>query len=93
MSTPQNDSMTDSTACDCKTWASDDIGLDRVLGHHHRCVLAPDPATALRALVADLCAGMDQWAHDCDGVHPAVWDAYRKAKLLGGVIVNDRDQA
>ena len=75
--------------CECKTWATDDIGLDAVMGHHHRCVLAPDPVAALRRLVRELTDGMDYWAQDCSGVHPRVWDAYRKAKLLCGQFVDD----
>ena len=77
------------TDCECKTWATDDLGLDGVLGHHHRCQHAPDAVGALRRLVRDLCSGMDVWAQDCDGVHHAAWDAYRRAKLLCGEFVQD----
>ena len=81
--------------CECKTWASDDIGLDAVLGHHHNCPrVSPSFAVGtLRNLIRDLCRGMDAWAQDCGGVHPAVWDAYRRAKLLGGVFVDDKERA
>ena len=75
--------------CECKTWATDDIGLDSVLGHHHGCRHAPNAVTALRGLIRDLTDGMDYWAQDCDGVHPRAWDAYRRAKLLCGQIVDD----
>ena len=77
--------------CECKTWASNDIGLDALLGHHRTCPSAPDESGTLRSLIADLCRGMDAWAHDCGGVHSSVWDAYRKAKLLGGVFVDDKE--
>jgi len=77
--------------CECKTWCTDDYGLDSVLGHHHRCPHAPDPVAALRRLVRELTDGMDVWAQDCGGVHPAAWDAYRRAKLLGGVFVDDQE--
>jgi hypothetical protein len=78
---------------ECHTWCSDDIGLDAVLGHHHHCPHAPDPVRALRGLVRDLATGMDVWAADCDGIHPAAWEAYRRAKLLGGEFVRDEPAA
>jgi len=78
-----------SEMCECRTWATDDMGIDAVLGHHHHCPLAPDPVAALRDLVRDLVEGMDYWAQDCDGVHPRAWTAYRKAKLLSGQIVQE----
>ena len=79
--------------CECRTWATDDMGLDAVLGHHHRCPHAPDPEAALRGLVRELAEGIDCWAQDCDGVHPRVWAAYRKAKLLSGQIVQEDARA
>jgi len=79
--------------CPCRYWATDDAGLDALLGHHHACAESPDITTALRGLIRQLCDGIDAWAADCDGVHPAAWDAYRKAKLLCGVVVLDNNSA
>ena len=70
--------------CVCKTWASDDVALDVVLGHHHNCDQGPNAVWVLRNLVKELLTGMDVWARDCDGIHPAVWMAYKKARVLGG---------
>lgn len=70
--------------CNCKTWASDNIGLDMLLGHHHKCPFAPPVLQAMQTLIAELCCGIKTWAADEDGVHPAVWDAYVKASAICG---------
>jgi hypothetical protein len=74
--------------CDCKNWATTQPYLDGLLGHHHRCPHAPKPEQAMRILIGELVRGMDAWAHDCDGVHPDAWDAYRRAKLFQGEFVD-----
>lgn len=72
------------TDCICKTWATDDAGLDALLGHHHNCPLAPDALATVRGLVREMVTGIDYWAADCDGVHPMLWPDYQKARMLGG---------
>ena len=36
--------------CECKTWATDQLALDMLLGHHHNCPKAPSEVAALRYL-------------------------------------------
>ena len=75
--------------CECKNWATTDIRLDSLLGHHHRCPNAPTPEQAMRILIDELVRGMEAWDHDCDGVHPDAWDAYRRAKMFQGKFVDE----
>ena len=79
------------TYCKCLNWATHDVGLAALLGHHPDCEHAPEPVGVLRQLVVDLAHGMDAWAADEDGIHPKAWEAYKKAKLLAGEIVTETE--
>jgi hypothetical protein len=69
------------TDCECKTWCGD--GRPPLTQHHRNC-----PARNLESesmeLVSSLIKGIENWAADEDGVHPAAWDAYCRAIVFVG---------
>lgn len=83
--TPVSDQTGSTTMqCDCLTWGSENI-MHSLLGngHHERCPHHVPHVGALD-IIRDLVRGMEEWAHDEDGVHPEAWKAYQQAKLLLG---------
>jgi len=75
----------------CQNWAGD-IGHMMLTGHNENCPHGPTREDALLQLVRDLAAGMEAWAADEDGIHHAAWDAYRRAKALSGVWLDDSQE-
>lgn len=73
--------------CECATWTTQDIRTYILTGHHENCPHRPSPLLAATELICELVRGIETWAADEDGVHPAVWEAYRRAKALDGIIV------
>lgn len=72
----------------CDTWCCNDLRLRLLLGHHPNCPdVSKSPLVAAFELIAELAKAMEVWAHDEDGVHPAAWPAYRKAKALENVFL------
>lgn len=67
--------------CKCKGWCSD--GRPPLTNHHRHCQ-SYDPVGDALALTAALIKGIEDWAADCDGVHPDAWDAYCRAVLFVG---------
>jgi hypothetical protein len=64
--------------CECMTWARVGVGACLWLKHHPGCQhYRPEPE--IRSVLLDLIDGIELWASDEDGVHPACWDAYSKA--------------
>ncbi len=82
-----------SDECPCVTWCDASLFGERVItGHHAKCPHAPNRYKCALDLIKQLADGMTSWAHDCDGVHPDAWEAYRRAMLLQGVIVGEEEQ-
>ena len=71
--------------CECATWCDLDIRIRMLTGHHENCKHGGSVLGAALALIDELAKGMESWAHDEDGIHPAAWESYRKAKALVGV--------
>jgi hypothetical protein len=67
--------------CECKNWAS--YGIPPFLSHHERCKKY-DPARDYVEIVNSLIMGIESWSTDCDGIHPDIYDAYKKAKVSLG---------
>jgi len=83
--------MKSDKCCECQNWCDIDLKHRIATGHAKTCPNAPDYAASMEKLINELLTGIDEWAQDCDGVHEALWFAYRKAKLLNGVFVFDED--
>ena len=75
------------TICECANWC-DKKGLRY---KHHQSCPKYNPVHELRTVCAALIKGIECWAHDEDGVHDAVWEAYRQAKwMIEGKIVGEK---
>lgn len=72
--------------CDCFNWAD----CRPLWVKHHRDCPEYDPIRDATDLITRLVHGMDAWAHDCDGVHEAAWEAYEQAKMSIGEKVDRR---
>lgn len=70
--------------CECNSWANVNWPHRMLTGHHENCPKSPDPLAKALELIADLAKGMDCWAADEDGIHPDAWEAFKKAKVVGG---------
>lgn len=73
----------------CENWACVDIRTRLVLGHHPGCPELHKKSLfdGCLDLIAELAKAMEVWSRDEDGIHPAAWPAYRKAKALQGVFL------
>lgn len=74
--------------CECVNWAQAG-GLPR-WSHHETCPKLDKDKDA-EAILRRLCAGIEAWAADEDGVHPECWQAYRDAKAMLMEFVEDRE--
>jgi len=66
--------------CECEDWARDDGWFSK---HHPNCEKY-DPAGDAKIMITKLLRGIEAWAGDEDGVHPAVFRSYREAKIMMG---------
>lgn len=75
--------MTNETLiCECAEWARD--GREPIMFEHHRDCAKYDPLGEARRVMDGLIAGIEAWAADEDGVHPACWNAYERACMMTG---------
>lgn len=68
--------------CECWNWARSDEAMF-LTEHHPRCDRYDPEGDALE-LIKELTQGIEEWAYDCDGVHPLLWEAYVRAKFAIG---------
>jgi hypothetical protein len=80
---------------ECQNMTSADVRANMLTGHSTQCSgyntrVLMDGTTDL---VRELVRGIEVWSTDCDGVHPELWNAYCKAKMLVGepVAVGEND--
>lgn len=78
----QDDEMQDMHECMCHHWATNNIAMMVLTGHHEACMHRPRPEEKALALIAQLVAGIEEWAADGDGIHDAVWDAVEQARTI-----------
>lgn len=62
--------------CKCRNWCS----VESVAWNHHPSCPSFNPGKDARAIVEALVNGIENWAHDEDGVHPDCWEAYKNAR-------------
>ena len=66
----------------CSNWA-DTSGFIRILtDHHESCPNRPDITDSFIDVLDKIIFGIECWAEDEDGVHPEVFDHYKKGKLI-----------
>lgn len=63
--------------CECQDWCRE--GQMFLTTHHPRCSKYSPEDDAYKIIVG-LLRGIEVWAQDEDGVHPACWEAYKTAK-------------
>lgn len=68
--------------CPCIGWASEDH-MSALLGngHHLRCEHFK-PNTGALEIMAHLCAGIENWASQGDGIPEDLWESYSRAKFI-----------
>ena len=69
--------------CECNEWGRDNRGSVLILTHHPNC-RSYKPEPECRELMLNLIKGVELWAADEDGIHPACWKAYRNACFACG---------
>ena len=87
-----NDTPPDYGKCECRNWATVDVGLMTLTEHHPGCKHAKPIVPAFRALLAELVAGIEREAGETDGVSEWLWKPYVKAVFItrGEVLSDDR---
>lgn len=68
--------------CECHSWARTDEGI--FLTQHHPNCKKYDPVKDAKEIIKGLIDGIEAGAHDTDGVHPDLWDAYVRGKISIG---------
>jgi hypothetical protein len=84
MDTELEQTLEKSDNCLCKTLTDSDLFYRFLTNHHESCPNAPKLKYAMLDLLKALVTGMESWGSDCDGIHPEVWEAYKKAKCCIG---------
>ena len=74
--------------CECKNWATIDHRHGFLTGHHVNCPKSPNALECAYKLIACLCAGIEDWGSEEDGVPDFLWESYRTAKAIEGVFVD-----
>lgn len=67
----------DSDVCECQSWCHP--GGLLLLSHHPHCTKYA-PLADCREIIVGLLRGIEASAQDTDGVHPDLWEAYKRAK-------------
>lgn len=67
--------------CDCQTWARD--GQPPITSHNKHCTNYNLEKESVD-LVTELINGILESSADCDGIHPDLWEPYKKALLFVG---------
>jgi hypothetical protein len=76
--------------CECANWCERDLRVYFLTGHNSVCPKGGDPLTAAYKLLKELTRGIECWAAEEDGeVYSECWPAYRKAKALEGIFLDD----
>ncbi len=64
-------------ACECLSWCQNG---GRIIGSHHRNCRHYDLEGDCHKIITDLLRGIEASAQDTDGIHPALWEAYKRGK-------------
>lgn len=67
--------------CNCQTWAQN--GQPPIISHNKNCSNYNLEKESVD-LVKELIKGILESSMDCDGIHPALWESYKKALLFVG---------
>ena len=65
--------------CECADWGR---SRGKVITQHHSCCPEYDPEGDAKEVISALIRGIEAWAADEDGVHPALYDADMKARIF-----------
>jgi hypothetical protein len=66
-----------SDVCECQSWCHPGGWL--LLSHHPNCTKYT-PLVDCREIIMGLLRGIEASAQDTDGIHPALWEAYKRGK-------------
>lgn len=77
--------------CKCWNWARSSASWV-MFQHHPNCNYA-DPEKETFEILKALTEGMEAWARDEDGIHPAAWEAYKRACGMIGKRVEESEAA
>jgi hypothetical protein len=64
--------------CDCVSWRQ--TGGKILVSHHKNCPHY-DLEGDVHKIICDLLKGIEISSQDTDGIHPALWEAYKLAKV------------
>lgn len=67
----------ESAVCECQSWCQPG---GKFLASHHRNCRHYDLEGDAHKIITDLLRGIEASAQDTDGVHPALWEAYKRGK-------------
>lgn len=75
--------------CECSGWAMECLWDTNE--HHPSCskFSARNERYFIVKLLQDLIKGIDEWASDEDGIHQEVWEAYKRARKVLLMPVNE----
>lgn len=76
--------------CKCNNWASLDLMMMILCDHHENCEKRPSDREILKNVVTEFVRGIEAWSNDEDGVHPEVWEIYKKGKFFIGEPIKER---
>lgn len=65
------------SVCECQSWCQTG---GKVITDHHRNCKHYDLEGDCHKIITDLLRGIEASAADTDGIHPALWDAYKRGK-------------
>lgn len=65
------------SVCECQSWCQ--AGGKFIASHHRNC-RHYDLEGDAHKIITDLLRGIEASAQDTDGVHPALWEAYKRGK-------------
>lgn len=66
-----------SELCECQSWCQ--TGGKFIASHHRNCRHYDLEGDACK-IITDLLRGIEASAQDTDGIHPALWEAYKRGK-------------
>lgn len=65
------------SVCECQSWCQT---RGKIIASHHRNCRHYDLEGDCHKLITELLRGIEASAADTDGIHPALWEAYKRAK-------------
>lgn len=64
-------------SCECASWCQ---AGGKFLASHHRNCRHYDLESDAHKIITDLLRGIEASAQDTDGIHPTLWEAYKRGK-------------